>query len=190
MGDKFEMSTGQAHELAMAFGRSGWTNKEVKALCKGSVLCDVRSVIRGYATIAVSELVIDCDADPCLPSGWTVEEHVKGGQFEWDASRVERWLASGQENDNTLRGEKLRNELRKKPCFNANVLDFLLSNPHLIPEEWKGGVLYFWGTVYRDSYHWRPCIRGLCWNGVEWRGSLNWLHCIWRDDMPAAVRVS
>ncbi|OGL66204.1 hypothetical protein A3B21_01940 [Candidatus Uhrbacteria bacterium RIFCSPLOWO2_01_FULL_47_24] len=35
-GDTFQMSTGQAHELALAFGRNGWTNADVEKLSEGN----------------------------------------------------------------------------------------------------------------------------------------------------------
>jgi hypothetical protein len=47
MGDKFEMSTGQAHELALAFGRNGWTNEDIKKLSEGNMLARVLDHILG-----------------------------------------------------------------------------------------------------------------------------------------------
>lgn len=189
MNDKFEMGTGQAHELAMAFGRNDWTNEEIKALCKGSVLADVRRVIRGHAAITTPDHAIDCDADPFLPQGWKVEEHTKGGHFQWDASKVELFLSSSQQNGKVVEGNKLRKELAKKPCFNANVLDYLLANPHLIPEEWKGKAVFFWGTVYRSSDG-DLYVRCLCWRGDGWRWGYGWLGSDWNVGSPAALRAS
>jgi hypothetical protein len=37
----------------------------------------------------------------------------------------------------------LREELIARPVFNANLLDYLLKNPHLIPAEWKGKDAFF-----------------------------------------------
>jgi len=35
--------------------------------------------------------------------------------------------------------------------MNANVLDYLLAHPELIPEDWKNKYVFFWGTIYRYS---------------------------------------
>jgi hypothetical protein len=133
--------------------------------------------------------VVDCDADPFVPSSWSVEEHQKSGSFKWDASQVELWLASEQKNGKVLEGHKLRKELANKPVMNANVLDYLLAHPYLIPEGWKGKAVFFWGTVYRNSDS-DLCVRFLCWSGGEWRRDGLWLDGEWRDDRPALVRAS
>jgi hypothetical protein len=132
---------------------------------------------------------IDCDAAPFVPDGWKVEEHQKGGSFIWDASKVELFLSDSQKGGKTIEGNKLRKELAKKPVFNANVLDYLLKNPHLIPEEWKGKDVFFWGTIYRGRRG-RIRVRGLGWYGGRWRGDAYWLDSGWSDDDPAAMRAS
>lgn len=33
----------------------------------------------------------------------------------------------------------------------ADVLDYLLEHPEKIPEEWKGKLVFFWGTIYRTE---------------------------------------
>ncbi len=173
MGKDLMLDVGQANELKLAFRR---------------------------ADFSVVEHVIDCDADPFNPwekGGWTVEEHQKGGTFTWDASQVELYLASGQMNGKVIEGNRLRKELTEKstPVLNANVLDYLLANPHLIPEEWeKDGqgntrYIFFWGTVYRDC---NGCfgVRCLYWDDGGWRWSDFWLDDGWDNGNPAAVRAS
>ena len=182
----------QAGELKAAFRRGDWTNQEIKKLCEGDVLASVRNVIRGYASIMVLEHVIDCDVTPFVPSGWKVEEHQKGGALRWDKERQKDalFLAIAQKSGR-IEGNKLRKELElaKEPVLNANVLDYLLANPHLIPEEWKGKYVFFWGTIYRDSIG-GLCVRCLRWNGDEWSGSYRWLDDVWHGNYPAALRAS
>lgn len=198
MSNDLMLDVGQANELKLAFRRADFSNDDIKRLCEGNVLADVRSVLRGHASITVVEHAIDCDADPFNPwekDGWTVEEHQKGGTFTWDASQVELYLASGQKNGKYIEGNKLRKELAKKPVLNANVLDYLLKNPHLIPEEWKKDgqgntrYIFFWGTIYRcrdgNLY-----VRYLCWVGGRWDWSGYWLDYVWYGDNPAALRAS
>ncbi len=58
--------------------------------------------------------------------------------------------------------------------LNVNVLDYLLANPSLIPEEWKGKNVFFRGTIDRNS---DGLLYGRClhWFGSEWSSSLDWL---------------
>lgn len=178
----------QAGELKAAFRRGGWNNKEIKQLCESDVLADVRKVILGHASITVMEHVIDCDANPFVPNGWKVEEHQKGGQFKWDTAKVALYLSQFQK-DGVIEGNKLRKELVGKPVLNANVLDYLLAHPHLIPEEWKGKYLFFWGTIYRGSGG-RLCVRCLRWGGGRWHWYCDWLFRDWFDGGPAVLRAS
>lgn len=189
MTDKFVMSVRQAAELDHAFERSGWTPAEVKLLSSGSTLADVRKVLLGHASIAVVEHVIDCDAWPKEPSGLKVHHHQRGYQFKWDPAQVTLWLSKGQQNGKLLEGNKIHKELEGKPVFNGNVLDYLLAHPHLIPEEWKGKYVSFWGTIYRNSGG-RLCVRYLYWRGDGWDWRCSWLDFDWGGRNPAALRAS
>ncbi len=149
----------------------------------------MNAILSGRATIAYSEHVIDLDADPRIPyEGWKVEEHKKGGQFKWDASKVQLFLHSKQQGG-SIEGNKLRKELANQPVYNANLLDYLLDNPHLIPEEWKGKAVCFWGTIYRDSGD-DLCVRCLVWNGGHGGHDGYWLGNGFGADDPSAVAAS
>jgi len=108
---------------------------------------------------AVEENIIDCDAGPFCPRTLEVEEHQKGGQWKWDASKVELYLSATQKHTfkGSGKGNELRKELAGKPVLNANVLDYLLAHPYLIPKEWerneeRGSLcVFFWGTIYRNT---------------------------------------
>ena len=173
----------------MACVRNGLSRAEVKKLTEGTILGDVRKVLRGYASIVVAKHVIDLDADPVVPDGWSVEAHRKDGQFTWDAAKVALFLAYGQQNGKYVEGNKLRKELAEMPVFNVNLLDYLLKFPHLIPEEWKDKYIFFWGTIYRGpSGH--LSVRCLSFIGGSWRWSSHWLAHGWDGDDPAALRAS
>jgi len=188
MGDTSVMSVPQSAELEFALRRNGWTPADVKKLSTGDMLATLLPVLRGQAEVIVRKHIIDCDADPFVPDGWSVEEHIKGGQFEWSAEQVELWL-SEQQKGGSIVGNELRKLVKDKPAMNANVLDYLLKkeNQHLIPESWKcKAVLFFWGTIYRsrrgDLY-----VRCLYWSGDEWGWGCRWLGDRWGVDGPAAV---
>lgn len=184
------LPVGLAHKLETAFNRNGWTLSEVDKLCEGDTLAQFRKVLLGHAVITVPEHLIDLDADPFVPNGWKVEEHQKGGQFKWDATKAALFLSEPQKRGGRIEGNKLRSRLKcgQNP-YNANLLDYLLKNPHLIPEEWKGKYVFFWGTVYRRSDGFL-CVRYLYWRGDRWVWFSRWLDRDWRDDRPAAVPAS
>ncbi|MFA5986636.1 MAG: hypothetical protein WC819_04800 [Parcubacteria group bacterium] len=110
---------------------------------------------------------IDCDADPSIPKGWKVERHNKCGQLEWNAKKVSLHLSKVQESGKQIKGNQLCKEIEKMPVLNANVLDYLLAHPELIPEEWKNKVVLFWGTIYCLSDG-RLAVRCLSWDGEQW----------------------
>jgi hypothetical protein len=156
----------------------------------------VMAILSGSATLAYNEHVIDLDADPRIPyDGWKVEEHKKGGQFTWNPEKVKLFLHDKQQNGKTIEGNKLRKELANTAVFNANLLDYLLDNPQLIPDEWKVDengktrYIFFWGTIYRSSGG-DLCVRCLCFGGGRWEQSRSWLDDNWGANDPSAVAAS
>lgn len=101
-------------------------------------------------TLIKESRLIDCNILPFIPEGYKVHEHKKGGQFEWNPQNI------------ALSGENISDK-----ALNANVLDYLLENPHLIPEEWKDKYVFFPGTIYLRSTG-QKCIRCLGWH-EEWK---------------------
>lgn len=120
---------------------------------------------------------IDLDAYPFVPSGLIVVEHQKAGMFEWDPAKVRLYISPNQEGKSPISGLQLREELRKQSVLNANGLDYLLKNPHLIPREWKRRVccFLFWGTIYADTYG-TQFVRYMWWSGNEKGWETTWIH--------------
>ncbi len=179
-----------AYKIKQALSRNGIADvADLDWLATGDNIAKMRRVRLGYDEIITPEHVIYLDVDPFVPDGWSVEEHEKGGQFQWDGAKVKLYLASDQKNGKIIEGNKLRKELAKESVFNANLLDYLFANPHLIPEEWKGKVVFFWGTIYRDRGG-NLCVRCLGWDGDRWYWCFGWLDCDWYDSNPAVVDAS
>ena len=189
MSDKSVMSIRQAAELDHALARNGYTPADIKNLSSGDTLGKILALLRGKAEVLVRKHIIDCNAHPFVPDGWTVKEHKKSGQLEWDPTKVELYLDEGQQNGNRIKGNELRKMLKSKPVLNANVLDYLLAHPNLIPEEWKGRTVFFWGTIYRDSDGYQY-VRYLYWDHDWWSWSDYWLDRGWNGLDPAAVSAS
>jgi hypothetical protein len=131
--------------------------------------------------------VVDLDADPVVPKGWKLEEHVRGGQFEWDPDRIDLYLSPKQRDGGAIDGDALLAELRGRPVFNANLLDFLMAHLELIPESWRGSVVCFWGTTFR---HINQKLGVRCLHSVEgrWVEGYRWIdgEGDWRDIHAAA----
>ena len=140
-----------------------------------------------------SQHVIDCDAAPfvpSVPSGLSgVEEHVNGGKLVWEESKIELYLDDGQKGEGRIQGYELRKVLKDKRVLNANVLDYLLAHPELIPESWKGKTVFFWGTIYPSSVGGR-FVRCLCWFDGRWCSGGCWLDYGWGSGFPAALLAS
>jgi len=146
---------------------------------------DFWSVIRELSQIVPIEHVIDCDAGPFVPTGWKVKSYKKGGAFKWSVSNVRLHLSENQQYGKHIKGNELRKELEKEPVLNVNVLDYLLEHEELIPEEWKGRTIFFWGTIYRDSYG-LLSVRYLYWYGDHWDWYYAWLDNGFNCNNPAA----
>jgi len=162
------LDVSQAAELKLAFRRNGWNNAEIKTLSEGDILADVLKIIKGLAEIKMLEHLIDCDALPFVPDGWSIDEHKKGGLFKFDPSKIFLYLSERQKKGE-IGGYDLRKELNGSRVMNANVLDYLLAHPGLIPEGWKDKAVFFWGTVYH-YFDGSLCVRSIGWDGSKWVG--------------------
>ncbi len=151
------------------------------------VIAQILPVLRGLGEVTITKHIIHLDANPMVPNGWEVVEHHKGGQFLFDPSKIVLYLDKGQKDGRVIKGHELRKKLADQPMFNANLLDFYLAHSNLIPEEWKGKGVFFWGTIYRNSDG-DLCVRGLVWNGSEWSWLYGWLGLGWHGSNPAASR--
>ena len=139
--------------------------------------------------------VIDCDVEPFVPYswGWTIRESDQissrvRGQIVWKPNVFGLYLSKRQQGGE-ITGFELRKELNTQPILTANVLDYLLYNTHLIPDECKDKKVFFWGTIYRgsdDILH----VRYLDWISWGWDWSCFTLYGNWDEGHPAAVFLS
>ncbi len=195
MSDKATLSNAElelTQRIQMHFPR-GVLSAEILKQWNGCPAEIITAVItRAFGTsleLHKPNAVIDCDADPFVPSGWKMEEHKKGGQFVFNPAKVKLHFSPNQQDGKVIEGNKLRKELTNKPVLNACVLDYLLAHPELIPEEWKGEYVFFWGTIYRDSYG-DLYVRCLYFRDGGWDWRCHWLDFDWRGGRPAALSAS
>jgi len=182
-------SIGAMNQLADALDGAEFSPDYVTKLRQYKDLRKIKLLLDGCAELVQIKHLIDCDAQPFTPDGWTIEMHCKGGVWEWNPEKISLYLSERQKDGKVINGNELRKDLENMQTLNANVLDYLLKNPQLIPEDWKGKAVFFWGTIYRDSGG-DLCVRCLDWDGSQW----NWLYdCLgldFRDDFPAALLAS
>jgi hypothetical protein len=154
-----------------------------------------RALAEGRAQIVVLKYVVDFDKLPCVPNNWKIlpdseqlSNRVKG-VMEFDPSKIVLHLDEGQKEGKAIEGNMLRKSLKNVPVYGAQLLDFYLANSHLIPEEWKGKAVFFWGTIYRSSDN-SLCVRYLYWNGMNWYWRNYWLDREWYYNLPATRSAS
>ena len=211
-------SVGQMNQLGDALEAEGFTPDDVTKLKQFSNLAGIRGVINGLSkivsvaedatrviTINKTTIVVDLGASPKLPfNGTEVEKHIGigWGVIEKRADglyvndrKVILHLSEHQMGDKWLKGYELREELTSKHVLNANILDALYQNIHLIPEDWKknedGDIcfVFFWESIFRDS-NGRLFVRCLCFHDGGWRFGCGWIGGNWYCNNPAAVRAS
>jgi len=142
---------------------------------------------RGCIPLPIDNMIVDLDADPFCPEGWTVESHQKGGIRKFDKTTISPYLADGQKNGSCMVGNDLRAALVAQPVENANQLDWYLAHSDQIPKEWKGKLVFFWGTIYRNDG--KLCVRCLRWCVGKWHSYYYWLSDVFASGNPAAVRI-
>lgn len=177
-------SIGAVNQLADALEKAGYSPDDVTKLKQFSNLSGIKDLIYGKAEIKYPEHLIDLNADPFIPEGWKVEEHKRRNPWKWNPALL-LYLSKKQKKGYIL-GHDLRKELANKEVLSANVLDYLLAHPELIPEAWKGKAVFFWGTIYRRASG-GLCVRCLGWDGSEWRWSCNFLDSGFSSGSPAAL---
>jgi hypothetical protein len=178
-------SIGSMNQLGDALEKNDFTADDLTKLKQFSNLKGIKDIIYGRAEIKYPEHLIDCDAAPFIPDGWSVEEHRKGGLYKFNGSKIPLYLSMKQKKG-TISGHKLRKELVSQYTLNANILDYLLAHLDLIPEDWKDKYIFFWGTIYRnfDGYLFVRCLR---WYGSKWDWHCDWLDSGFGSDSPAAL---
>lgn len=178
------LDVSQAAELKLAFRRHGWTNADIKKLSEGKILGDVLKVLKGAAVIKTIDGIIDGNAAPYCPPDFMVEKHRKNGFFKFNPTMITLFVPGMQKEKMT--GDDLRKKLSGKSVMNANVLDYLLTHPKLIPESWKGRSILFGGTIYRSSAY-CYCFRCLHWHSSQWHDYYQWFDCEVSSDVAVAL---
>ncbi len=186
-----------------------------KMLIFGSLIAIFMFLQNGFsAAVALpyqKSIIVDLSVSPKLPfPGATLEtplgvgtaklERRTDGNLYVDGHKIILYLSEHQQNGKDIQGSELRKELSLagqagNPVLNANILDVLLANLHLIPENWKKDehgntrCIFFWGTIYRDPDG-PLCVRFLFFYDGVWYWDYGWIVSYWAGQHPAAVLAS
>lgn len=177
----------QIADLESAFGRHGWKKSEVDKLTANGLLASVLQVVRGQASINLKRPPVDLRSDPYLPKDWSLISHRRANLWEFNPKKISLYL-SGPQKNGIIAVNELREDLLQRKVFNANLLDYLLLYPELIPESWKGLELIFWGTIYQAPGG-SLCVRYLRWWGDRWAWNYHWLSGSFIYTSPALIQL-
>ena len=127
--------------------------------------------------------------------GWVRVQKRKDGLYV-SGRKVILHLSERQKNGGSLKGHELREDLSGKPVLNANLLDALFENLHLIPEDFKKDAygntiyIYFWDSGFRGPGAGNLCVRYLYFSGGSWGRDYSWLGGVWHGHSLAALLAS
>ena len=97
--------------------------------------------------------------------------------------QVSLYLSEKHQSSKVIESNKLRDELKGKPVYNANLLYYLLKHSAPHPLQWKGKYVFFCGTIYRDSNGYLY-VRCLYCDVGGWGWSRSWLESDWTATTP------
>ena len=182
-------SIGTMNQLGDALERAGFTTDDVTKLRGFMALPSIREVLNAHARVSFAYF-IDLSKDPFVPTGWEVIEHKKEEKSDWDPDKVQLFHVMEQtSHPGSIEGHALKKRLARSMPLNANMLDFLLAHPDLLPFHWRVLEIFFWGTIYRHTDG-GACVRCLRWIDHEWNWDFRGLDGDFDDICPAAVYAS
>jgi len=128
------------------------------------------------------------------PYGWEIIEENQlpnrvRGKIEFSPKDAHLYLSEEQNSSyDSIIGYDLKEELRiqNNLVYGANLLDYLLVHPEIIPEEYKRKMVFFWGTIYRNSDGYL-FVRCLLWAFMGCSSYHHKLEDIFSDYCPTAV---
>lgn len=138
-------------------------------------------------------LVINFDI-PASEPGLVIkeEDQIKSrlrGKWTFNPDELSLYLSKEQHVGRSVLGMSLIKDFTGRAVAGDQLLDFFLSNPHLIPVEWeKEETVEFWGTIYH-SPNGDLGVRHLYRrdDGKKWGSGLSWLGLQFHGKRPALL---
>jgi hypothetical protein len=165
-------SIGAVNQLSDALEEAGFSPQDLTELRQFKQLHLIKRILRGEAEIKITRHLINLDVEPKLEKGFLYRGRGgRGGIWEFTPDMeiyISRRQKKGCPTISDIEDEK---GLTNKRYLNANVLDYLLENPEIIPEKWKGKIIVFAATEYCTENLKYVFVRCLYWTGQEWASS-------------------
>jgi hypothetical protein len=135
----------------------GYSEADVEKMCESNEkLAQFRAVLENLSEITTKKHIIDCNMEP--KGSYRTEDmklvhHQKDGLVVWERESFDLFETTGQEEETGKYLWDVIKELDESDVcvMNACVLEYLKENQALIPEEWMGYEVIFWGTHYRSG---------------------------------------
>jgi len=178
------MGTGQADEVAKAFGRNGWTNAEVKKLCGGDFLARVLQVVRGTAEITVirhpAALATELQGALTAPAPEPAQKLLDGEMptTMTIAGRTYDLLGFLRGDEKSVRGTVMVDRAKEMSAhLGADDGRHLLDHQDEIPVALRGKIVF----VFTDWRHPGGSVNVyyVYWSGSRWVRDWDWLDFGW-----------
>jgi hypothetical protein len=121
-----------------------------------------------------SLLTVDYSIKPSL-IGLAIDSHpTRTDVVNIDPRKIER-VSMLRLGERSITGHEFLRRLKElgKELYDVRLMEELYKNPEKIPEEWKIGRTYFWGTIFRVGDN--LCVACLCWYGGRWNQDYSYL---------------
>lgn len=149
-----------------------------------------RQFLRGITEAVVQPQSVDTNSRPSRGVMFhsSFIRQNKDGVVILNGQNLDLHLEEAQR-EGSIMGKDLLEKVEGRPVLNNVVLDFLVQNPLLIPDEWKKfDQILFCGTILAYVLNANdpiiPCLR---WIGGEWVADYCWLNIQFDANSPVAV---
>lgn len=125
----------------------------------------------------------------CISNDYIIKTNFPLASLISDLGKIKLYLSEEQKNGSWIDKNNLLMELSHKGVLGADVLEHLLIHQDLIPADWRGKRILFWGTLYKKSGYGAVStyVRCLVWNFEKWVDDYYCVDSGMYHDTPAAV---
>lgn len=138
-------------------------------------------VVKGLAELTDIPYIVNLDAQPKTLTGYKASAHNGGGVFNFQHQSLDLFYPNPEREN----GYKIRSALEGP--LNANMLDFLLGHPELIPQECQGKYTCFFGTTYCSYRDDESFVRAIFYHQDRYQETLIPLDTDFGDEMPIMI---
>ena len=112
-----------------------------------------------------------------------------GKSSDWDATEAAKTIGAKKIINLSNTDYVYDSDTKKNPDAKKIEKISWIEYRKLIPEEWKGKYVFFWGTIYRNSGGYLN-VRYLYWGGDSWSWDYDWLDDDFHGHNPATLSAS